>query len=140
MMKLVSFLTITTLLLTSCTLIPKYTRPEAPIPADWPSGAAYKENVSASEGNLPENIKWQDFFIDESLKQVISLALDNNRDLRVAGLNIEKARALYRIQRAELFPTVDAIGSGYKDRMPADISGTCGNSTRSGVSCPSSWP
>ena len=107
-----------------CTLMPKYTRPKAPIPPAWPSGPAYKESIATAETKLPEEIKWQDFFIDERLKEVINLALNNNRDLRAAALNIEKARALYRIQRAELFPTVNASGSGYKERMPADISGT----------------
>ena len=122
--KLFFLLTITTFLLTGCTLIPKYHRPEAPVPDAWPSGPAYKGSAVAPEGSLPEDIKWQDFFIDERLKEVINLALKNNRDLRTAGLNIEKARALYRIQRAELFSTIDAVGSGYKERMPADISGT----------------
>jgi len=122
--KLVSLLGIMTVLLSGCTLIPKYTRPEAPIPADWPKGPAYKESTATSEAKLPTDVKWQDFFIDERLKEVITLALNNNRDLRVAALNIEKARALYRIQRAELFPTIDAVGGVYKERMPADISGT----------------
>ncbi|WAC06390.1 MAG: efflux transporter outer membrane subunit [Thermodesulfobacteriota bacterium] len=121
--KLFSLLA-TTVLISGCTLIPKYTRPEAPIPDAWPSGTAYKENFSTSEGKLPEDIKWQVFFIDERLKEVIGMALKNNRDLRVAGLNIEKARALYRIQRAELFPTIDAVGSVYKERIPANITGT----------------
>jgi multidrug efflux system outer membrane protein len=122
--KLFSLLAITIVLISGCTLIPKYARPEAPIPDAWPSGAAYKENVSTSEGKLPEDIKWQVFFIDERLKEVIGMALKNNRDLRVAGLNIEKARALYRIQRAELFPTIDAVGNVYKERIPANITGT----------------
>ena len=122
--KLVSVLAITTVLLSGCTLIPKYTRPEAPIPASWPSGPAYKESAATSEAKLPADLRWQDFFIDGRLKKVIDMALNNNRDLRVAALNIEKARALYGIQRAELFPTVDAVGNGSKERMPADISGT----------------
>ena len=117
-----------TIVLDSCTLIPRYTRPEAPIPAGWPSGPAYKENAAVSKGKLPEDITWQDFFIDEHLKEVINLALNNNRDLRVAALNIEKARALYRIQRAELFPTVDAVGNGSKERVPADSLGMPGMS------------
>lgn len=118
--------------LSGCTLIPKYTRPEAPIPATWPSGPAYNENASASQGNLPEDITWQDFFIDERLKEVINLALKNNRDLRVAALNIEKARALYRIQRAELFPTINAVGSGSKEYIPADSAGIPAGSSDTG--------
>jgi multidrug efflux system outer membrane protein len=56
------------------------------------------------------------------LRQVISLALTNNRDLRTAALNVERARALYGIQRAQLWPTLDAVGSGSKARVPADLS------------------
>jgi multidrug efflux system outer membrane protein len=70
------------------------------------------------------DIGWREFYVDEQLQKVIGLALNNNRDLRVAALNIEKARALYRIQRAELFPTVNASGIGSKQRLPADVSST----------------
>ena len=56
--------------------------------------------------------------LDERLQKVIGLALANNRDLRVAALNIERARGLYRIQRAELFPDVDASGDLTEERYP----------------------
>jgi multidrug efflux system outer membrane protein len=67
---------------------------------------------------------WQEFFSDERLQKVIAIALDNNRDLRIAALNVEKAKALYGIQRAELFPTLDAVGVGGKQRVSADLSDT----------------
>jgi len=105
-------------------LAPTYTRPEAPIPAAWPKGPAYKHNTAAPTSPAAIDIKWQDFFINEQLRKVIDLALANNRDLRVAALNIEKAQAQYRIQRAELFPTVNASGNMSKQRLPADVSGT----------------
>ena len=60
--------------------------------------------------------------IHESLQKIIELALDNNRDLRLATLNVEKVRALYGIQRAELLPAINAVGSGSKERIPADLS------------------
>jgi len=69
-------------------------------------------------------IKWKEFFVDEKLLRIIDLALVNNRDLRVAALNIERTRALYRIQRSELFPMVDAGGTWSKERVPGIISGT----------------
>jgi outer membrane protein, multidrug efflux system len=103
--KLFSFLAITAVLLTGCTMIPKYTRPEAPIPAGWPSGAAYKETLSTQ--GAAADLNWREFFVDERLQAIIATALKNNRDLRVAALNVEKARALYRIQRAELIPVVE---------------------------------
>jgi multidrug efflux system outer membrane protein len=110
--------------LTGCTLIPKYTKPEAPVPAAWPSGPAYKETQTAPGAPLANDLKWRDFFADERLQTIIETALNNNRDLRVASLNVERARALYRIQRAQLLPTVDAVGSGGKERVPADLSPT----------------
>ena len=110
--------------LAGCTMIPKYTRPEAPIPAGWPSGPAYQDSRSPQGAPLASDLQWRDFFTDERLQRIIDTALQNNRDLRVAALNVERARALYRIQRAELLPTVDATGRTTKDRVPADISGT----------------
>jgi len=107
-----------------CTMIPKYTRPAAPIPAGWPSGPAYQDSRSPQGAPLAADLQWRDFFTDERLQRIIDNALQNNRDLRVAALNVERARALYRIQRAELLPTVDATGRTTKDRVPADISGT----------------
>jgi len=67
---------------------------------------------------------WQEFFSDERLQEVIAIALDNNRDLRIAALNVDKAKALYGIQRAELFPTLDAVGVGGKQRVSDDLSDT----------------
>ena len=73
---------------------------------------------SSKPGNASE-IKWRDFFTDPRLKSYIELALVNNRDLRVAALNVEHARAEYRIQRSALFPTVDGTGSFTRSRTPA---------------------
>lgn len=107
-----------------CTMAPTYTRPEAPVPAAWPTGPAYKHATTATLSPSATDIKWRDFFVDEKMRKVIDLALANNRDLRMAVLNIEKVQAQYRIQRAELFPAVNAAGSGSKQRLPASVSGT----------------
>jgi multidrug efflux system outer membrane protein len=113
-----------TLLLCGCTFAPEYTRPEAPIPSDWPTGAAYKE-TKAMPGTPPVTEKpWREFFPDKRLQRLIDMALNNNRDLRLAALNAERARALYGIQRAELLPSVDGTARWVKTRVPADISGT----------------
>ena len=82
-----------------CTMVPKYTRPEAPVPAAWPSGPAYKEPPSTQEAPVTAELQWRQFFTDERLQKIIDTALKNNRDLRVAALNVERARALYRVQR-----------------------------------------
>jgi outer membrane protein, multidrug efflux system len=112
------------LLLGGCTMAPKYERPAAPVPNQWPTGAAYGETKGAAAAPTMQELPWQKFFTDERLQKIIETALKNNRDLRLAVLNVEKSRALYGIQRAELFPSVNAVGSGSKGRVPADLSYT----------------
>ncbi len=111
-------------LLVGCTLAPEYTRPAPPVPTDWPRGAAYQEEKSAVSVPIAPSLPWREFFTDRPLQQVIETALNHNRDLRLAILNVERARALYGIQRAELLPTVNALGSMNKSRVPADLSNT----------------
>lgn len=106
------------MLLAGCTLAPKYTRPGMPVPDQWAA-----ENVSTNPETETQasDLGWQEFFTDEKLQHVIGLSLTNNRDLRLAALNVEKARAQYGIQRAELFPAVNAVGAGGKQRSSADL-------------------
>jgi multidrug efflux system outer membrane protein len=121
--KVLSLLALVTLFLNGCTMIPKYTRPEAPIPPTWPRGPAYEETPSMLSVPLAADLQWQEFFTDEQLREIMAAALQNNRDLRAAALNVERARALYGIQRAEILPTVDAIGSGIRQRLLTEVSG-----------------
>ncbi len=107
-----------------CSLAPEYTQPEAPIPTQWPQGAAYKGTKAMAGAPTVPALKWEDFFADKRLQEIIVMALNNNLDLRLAALNVERARALYGIQRAELFPAVNAAGAGIKQRVPADLSTT----------------
>lgn len=102
-----------------CSLIPDYQRPAAPVQVDWPQGEAYPP---AAEGGVSAAAPgWQAFFRDPALQRLIGVALDNNRDLRQAALNVEAYRALHRIQRAELFPSVDAGAAGTRQRLPDDL-------------------
>jgi multidrug efflux system outer membrane protein len=110
--------------LCGCTLAPNYTRPEAPVPSEWPSGAAYRETKAVPAMPAASEIPWREVFPDERLQRLIEMALNNNRDLRIAALNVERAWALYGIQRAELFPSLDAVGTTVKQRTPADLSST----------------
>lgn len=103
-------------LASGCTMIPEYQRPAAPVAASFPNTAP------AAEATPADAIAWRDYFADTQLREVIALALANNRDLRVAALNIEKTRAQYRIQRADLFPAVGASGGMNAQRLPADLS------------------
>ena len=114
--------------LSGCSMAPKYEQPEAAAPQSWPQGMAYDRNKAVTEGVTP--LHWQEFFVHDSLQQLIELALDNNRDLRQSALNVEAYRALYRIQRSELFPAVGVGGGGNRQRLPADLSPTA----QSGVS------
>ena len=110
------------LLLGGCiSLEPKYVRPAPPIPTALPQGGGY----GAAEPALvaAPDLAWRDFFTDPKLRQVIQLALDNNRDLRVAVLNIAEARQQYRIQRAGLLPHIDADGAATYEHVPAALLG-----------------
>ncbi|MCP1652038.1 AdeC/AdeK/OprM family multidrug efflux complex outer membrane factor [Pseudomonas nitroreducens] len=107
--------------LSGCSLIPDYERPEAPVAAAYPQGDAYD---AAQPANAGADIGWREFFKDPQLQRLVEVSLENNRDLRVAALNIEAYRAQYRIQRADLFPAVDASFDGSRQRLPADLSQT----------------
>jgi hypothetical protein len=119
-----------------CTMTPKYSRPAAPVPIAWPSGAAYAEIQAATNAPQVPDLSWQEFFTDENLRQLIELALANNRDLRLAALNVDRARAYYGIQRAGLLPTVDAVGRGSNQRVPADLSSTGSRADQSSATMP----
>jgi multidrug efflux system outer membrane protein len=103
--------------LSACTLAPHYTRPESPVPDRWPSDTA------AGIGDpspAADQIGWRDFFTDPKLQHLIEIALENNRDLRIAVLNVAASEAEYRVQRGALFPTISATGSGLVEKLPAN--------------------
>jgi multidrug efflux system outer membrane protein len=114
----------TALVPAGCNLTPRYDRPNPPVHADWPSGAGYQDTQAPPNAPQAPDLSWQEFFTDERLRKLIEIALSSNRDLRLAALNVERARALYGIQRAELLPTADAVAAGSKQRLPADLSQT----------------
>ena len=90
------------LLLSGCmSLAPDYQRPAAPVAASFGQTAGSGTQVAAELG-------WQQFFKDERLKALVGLALQNNRDLRIAALNIEQARAQLGVRRADQWPTLNA--------------------------------
>jgi multidrug efflux system outer membrane protein len=105
-------------------MAPDYTRPAAPVPAAWPAGPAYTGGAAAPADRAAADVPWKEFYADERLQRLIGLALENNRDLRVALLAIERARAQYGIQRAALFPQINAAAAGTVQRVPADLSAT----------------
>ncbi|WP_424139736.1 efflux transporter outer membrane subunit [Roseomonas chloroacetimidivorans] len=117
-------------MLASCSLEPAYVRPGSPVPAQWPTGAAYGEPHPGS--STVDTLGWQDVFLDPSLRRLIAIALESNRDLRVAALNVEASEAQFRAQRGEIFPQIGATGSADYAQTPADLAG----GTRLGRSSP----
>ncbi len=86
-------------------LSPNYQRPDLPVPATWPT---HTPNPKGGEDKI--NVQdWQAVYPDPTLQSLIQTALKNNRDLRVATLNIENARALYRVQRAATLPNFSLV-------------------------------
>lgn len=111
--------------LSGCTMMPRYTRPDAPVPDHFAgAGAGSATTPDAAETEQARNVAdigWREVFTDPALQQVIALALQNNRDLRVAALNIEVARAQYRVQRAALVPAIDGTGTSNNARTPSEL-------------------
>ena len=105
--------------LTGCSMMPQYERPAMPVADVWPGGEAYGEQSSRTEAM---DVSWQAFFKDPALRELIGVALENNRDMRIAALNVDAYRALYGIQHSELWPSVSADGSGNRSRTPASLS------------------
>ncbi|HWU83545.1 MAG TPA: TolC family protein, partial [Methylophilaceae bacterium] len=114
------------LIVSGClSLAPDYQRPAAPVAQEWGSPATTSDQRVADIG-------WRDFFIDDQLRRLIALTLDNNRDLRVTALNIEEARALYQVQRADLFPSVNASVSKINQKTVSGL-GSSGSTNTTGT-------
>src|SRR3989344_1939371 len=97
----------TALLLAGCSFIPTYERPAAPVPATYATTDAAAPGTAIAA-------PWQDYFAEPRLRQLIEVALANNRDLRVAVLNIEQARATFQVRRADLYPGVGLAVSAWE--------------------------
>ncbi len=110
-----------------CTLTPNYQRPDATISTQWPDGPAFAGAGSVDASNrsaaaaAAADIGWRQFFTDARLQQLIALALEHNPDARVAALNIAAARAQYQIQRADLFPSINATGVESVEKYPSGV-------------------
>ncbi len=115
--------------LTACSLAPTYETPAAPMPASW---SEHKQGAESSAAHPQTPQSWQDFVRDETLRELIQQALDNNRELRMAILNVEAARAQFGIQRADRLPNLDLQATGQRQHLPADLnaSGVAGVQSR----------
>lgn len=110
------------MLLGGCSLAPTYERPVAPVADNW-------AGESMKQGSPINQLVWQTFIVDPDLRRLVVIALDNNRSLRQTLLDIEQARAQYRIQRADRVPGLNANAAGNRQRLPADLA----NDGRAGV-------
>jgi multidrug efflux system outer membrane protein len=126
--------------LTGCNLAPNYVRPTSPVSQSWPeldqtqydaqSGKISQQKQTAEQlsnqtginNNEPKlsdaaNVVWQDFFLDPRLRALVSIALENNRDFRIAVARMDQVQALWGVQRGELFPQIGAGVGGVKQRQ-----------------------
>lgn len=110
-------LAVASILLGGCSLIPDYQRPASPVESLWPSEAGGAQTATAAA-----DLDWREFFKDPALQSLIDTALANNRDLRVAALNVEAYAAQRQIQRSALFPSVTADGGATRQRLPGSLS------------------
>jgi multidrug efflux system outer membrane protein len=108
--------------LAGCTLVPSYHRPPSPVANRWradaPAGSSAAAPGASTTGMPAADIGWQEFFTDPRLERLVAIALENNRNLRIAVLNIEASQAELRIQRAPLFPSISATGAGLIEKLP----------------------
>ncbi|MGF1702490.1 efflux transporter outer membrane subunit [Photobacterium makurazakiensis] len=139
----ISFMLATSVLMSGCAnFIPDYARPEAPVNTQWPvdeskqTYSIYQTGDPSNSVNSPPRAfvpsvspysDWRNFVTNDKIKSVVDLALSNNRDVRIAVLNILRAEAQYGIQRANLFPNLELSAGGTNQRLPENASN--GNST-----------
>ncbi len=105
-------------MIAGCNLAPKYQRPAPAVAAAWPAVPGHGPTKTEAAVVPAADIGWREFFRDARLRQLIQLALTNNPDLQVAVLNVEQTRALYRVQRNALIPTVNINADGTRQRIP----------------------
>jgi multidrug efflux system outer membrane protein len=112
-------------LLSSCTLAPHYERPAAPVTSQYPeTKTSALTSTDRSQPTAAADLAWNDFFGDPRLRELVKLSLANNRDLRVAALNVQQVEAQFQIARLALIPSLDADGTLSRSRTAADLSTT----------------
>ena len=104
-----------------CSFIPEYSQPEMPVADAWPDKGL---SANAGSGQAAADIEYQDYFTSQTLQQIIAMALENNRDMRVALLNIEQARAAYRIKKSDELPVIAGSTGVSRQGIAEDNSST----------------
>lgn len=126
--------------LAGCSLQPLYERPASPVAATFP-GEATSPTEAQTDSIPAAAVGWQDFLADARLQRLVSIALVNNRDLRVAMLNVAEVQAQFRLQNSALYPQVTAGLTGSQSRSPGSLqtSGKTLISHASGVELDAAW-
>jgi outer membrane protein, multidrug efflux system len=88
--------------LSGCMVGPNYRRPAQPLPDQFRNAPTDSGAASIAE------TKWFDLFHDDTLKQLVETALQQNFDVKIAAERVLEARAQVGLTRSELFPTLDA--------------------------------
>ncbi|MED5612359.1 efflux transporter outer membrane subunit [Janthinobacterium sp. P210005] len=115
-MRLIFITPLAALALSACSLTPPLVKPAPLIPA------AYAEAAAPGTADTAANLGWRQMLLDARLQRLVDIALENNRDLRVASLNVEAVRAQYQIQDAGRYPAIGLNGGGTRQRA-ADATG-----------------
>lgn len=99
-------------ILAGCTsLAPDYQPPENVVPEQF----SLSQGALVPTGGNWQQTGWQTFFADPQAKRLIDIALRNNRDLRMAVLNVEAARAQYNVSDAGRYPQLNGTtGATYE--------------------------
>ena len=119
-------LALSLLALGGCTLAPRQKAVPLPVATNW---------SVETPPDKAANLGWRDVFTDLRLKASIELALKSNRDLRVAILNIDKARAQHRAALSPLLPALSLNASSTQSETPGSVTST--GTTTEPVSDPS---
>ena len=105
--------------------MPDYQRPAAPVPAAWP------DNAKSNGVRQMDATDWQHYYPDPRLHALITAALENNRDLRIATARIAEVRAQYGIQRADRLPNLNLTAGRNASLTPAGASAFTPNAIHS---------
>ncbi len=112
-----------TLALASCSMAPRYERPPSPV-AEQLSALSAEHSLGGTQGSVVAGIGWREFYRDPRLQGLIETSLENNRDLRLAALNVAQLQAQYRIEWAGQFPGLDVNAGGTRQQLPASLAPT----------------
>ncbi len=114
-LKVLSLASLSVMMLSACQMAPQREDLVLPVPDSYA--------IQSEQGNTAD-LKWQQFFVNEKLQKLIEQTLIHNKDIQLAALNVQQVRALYQIEDSALYPSIDFVASGTRQRLPADLSST----------------